>query len=432
MKNSSNKNKRIGSKKGAALLIAILFFLIISVTIVVGSSGTVIADRKSAQNLIKSKASYFVSEAGVEDVLYRIIKSKNYSDTETLTLDGNIASVIVTGDGTKEVVATGNASNLIRKIKTNLIAGTGASFHYGVQVGEGGLVMSNTSRVDGNVFSNGQIKGSNSNIINGDVISAGSYGLVADINSAGSVYSHAITSSIVDQNAYYQTISATSVGGTSNPGSQDQSVAPMPISDAKIEEWKSEALMGGVYSSPCPYYTIGTISIGPRKINCDLHIGNEDTITLNGNVWVSGNIYISNHAILKINPSLGDKTVVMIADKETDRSSSGNIYLKNHPEFFGTGSEKSYILLISKNNNAETGGDDDTINSENGVSGKVILYAPHGKINLENNSNIKGASAYKIKLGNSARITYEIGIANLLFTSGPSGGYHIDNWQETQ
>lgn len=419
--------------KGAALLIAVVFFLIISITIVIGSSGSVIAERKMAQNLIKSKASYFASEAGAEDVSYRIIKSKNFNNEEVLVLDGIIAtSTVVDTDGNKEVTTTGNASNFIRKTKTNLIPGTGASFHYGVQVGGGGLVMSNTSRVDGNVFSNGQINGSNSNVINGDVISAGSSGLISGIHTSGSAYAHSITSSTIGGDAYYQTISGTSVSGASHPSSQDQAVATMPISDAKIEEWKAEAAAGGAHTSPCPYNISGTVSIGPEKINCDLNIGGSAVVTLNGNIWVSGNINFSNSADIKISPSLGDKTVVMVADKETNRSTSGKISLSNSVEFFGTGNAKSYILLISQNNSAETGGGNIAINLANGANGKVLLYAPHGTIELSNSISVKEASAYKIQLNNSATVTYETGIANLLFTSGPSGGYSISSRQETE
>lgn len=440
MNNMLSKNKKNcgfqknTSEKGAALLIAVLFFLIISVTIVVGSSGPVIADRKAAQNLIKSKASYFASEAGVEDVSYRIIKSKNYDDAENLTLDSYTASTVVVdnSDGTKEVTTIGNASSLIRKTKTNLIPGTGASFHYGLQVGNGGLVMSNTSRVDGNVFSNGQINGSNSNIINGDVISAGPSGFINGIHTSGSAYSHTITGSTIGTDAHYQTISGTSVGGISYPGSQDQATATMPISDEKIEEWKAEAATGGIHTSPCPYNVSGNVSIGPKKINCDLYLDGTDELTLNGNVWVSGNIYFSNTSKVYVNPSLGDKTVVMIADKESNRSSSGQIYLSNSTQFFGSGSPKSYVLLISRNNSAETGGGNLAINLANSASGKILIYAPHGLIYLSNSISIKEASAYKIQLSNSASVLYETGIANLLFTSGPSGGYSIDSWKETE
>ena len=191
-------------------------------------------------------------------------------------------------------------------------------------------------------------------------------------------------------------------------------------------------MAGGFHSSPCPYSVSGAVSIGPKKINCDLNIDGTDEVTLNGNVWVSGNINFSNSAILRINPSLGDKTVVMVADKETNRSSSGEISLANSSQFFGSGSIKSYILLISHNNSAEMGGGNSAINVANSANGKVLLYAPHGTINLSNSISVKEASAYKIQLNNSASVLYETGIANLLFTAGPSGGYSIDSWQETQ
>lgn len=425
--------KKSEQQKGAALLIAILFFLIISITIVVGSTGSVITDRKMAQNLIKSKASYFASEAGAEDLSYRIIKSKNFDDEEVLVIDGIIASsTVVDTGGNKEVTTIGNSSDHIRKTTMNLIPGIGASFHYGVQVGAGGLVMSNTSRVDGNVFSNGPINGYNSNIVNGDTISAGPSGLISGIHASGSSYAHSITGSTVAQDAYYQTISGTSVGGTSYPGSPDQSAASMPISDAQIEDWKAEALAGGTHTSPCPYSISGAVSIGPKKINCDLYLDGSDVVTLNGNVWVSGNIFFSNSSQLRINPSLGDKTVVLVADKETNRNSSSRIYISNSAQFFGTGSSKSYILLISQNNSAEGGGSNSAISVSNSANGKVLIYAPHGLIYLSNSISIKEASAYRIQLANSASVLYETGIANLLFTSGPSGGYSIDSWKETQ
>ena len=51
---------------------------------------------------------------------------------------------------------------------------------------------------------------------------------------------------------------------------------------------------------------------------------------------------------------------------------------------------------------------------------------------LSNTISIKEASAYKIQLSNSAKIIYETGLANLLFTSGPSGGYSIESWREQE
>ncbi|KKT91018.1 MAG: hypothetical protein UW93_C0014G0001, partial [Parcubacteria group bacterium GW2011_GWC1_45_13] len=42
----------------------------------------------------------------------------------------------------------------------------------------------------------------------------------------------------------------------------------------------------------------------------------------------------------------------------------------------------------------------------------------------------KEATAYGIILNNEAIITYESGLANVNFYSGPSGGWNIESWAE--
>lgn len=173
----NRKKMRGKSQKGAALLIAILFFLIISVTIVVGSAGTVIGNRKSAQNLIKSKSSYFTSEAGAEDALYRVKKNKQISSPEITSLNDGTVSVTVTdsGGGEKEIIAAGDVSNNARNIKTSVTTGEGFDFFYGAQVGEGGLEMKNNTIVqgvggaNGNVYSNGPVTGETGSDVTGNL-----------------------------------------------------------------------------------------------------------------------------------------------------------------------------------------------------------------------------------------------------------------------
>lgn len=419
--------------RGQAVLTAVLLFMFISTILTSGAYSVSYKESKTAREFADSKKSFFLSEAGVEDLSYRIINSKNYDASETLALGGATTTTVVSDiNGKKEVVSTATSSDLVRKIKVSMEESAGASFHYGVQIGQGGIVMSNSSQVVGNVFSNGPIAGSNSNLIKGDVISAGPSGLIDGVNATSSAYAHTIRNSDIEKDAYYQVISNTDVDGVSYPGSPDQATTSLPISDAQIEEWKAEALAGGIHSSPCPYSISGAVSIGPKKINCDLYVSGSAVITLSGPVWVSGNIVISNSADIKINPSLGDMSVAVIADKETNRTSSSQIYLSNTTEFFGSGSAKSYILFVSQNRSAELGGGNAAITVSNSANGKVLLYAPHGMIYLSNSISIKEASAYKISLANSASVVYETGLANLLFTSGPSGGYSIENWRETE
>ena len=428
-----SQKSKVKSQKcgGQAILTAVVFFMFISMIVVSGAYTVSYKESKSSRDFGTSKKSFFMAESGLEDLAYRITKGKNHDTAEVLSLDGYFATTTVADiNGAKEITATGTASKMIRRSKIKLKTGEGASFFYGMQTGEGGVVMSNNSEVIGNVFSNGPIVGSNSNVVKGDIISAGPSGLADGIHATGTVYAHTIRDSDIDKDAHYQIISDTDVDGISYPNSPDQATSSLPISDAQIDAWKTEAGAGGTHNSPCPYSISETVSLGPKKINCDLNISGSAVVTLNGPVWVSGNINFSNTADIKINPSLGDKSAAMIADKETNRSSSSRIFISNSVEFFGSGNDKSYILLVSRNNNAESGGSTSAIDISNSANGKVLLYAPHGLMYLSNSIIIKEASAYKIQLSNSAKVVYETGIANLLFTSGPSGGYSIESWRE--
>jgi len=419
---------------GQAVIISVVLISLVFLIIVSGFSSVVLKEAKISRNLIDSKKSYFLSEAGTEDVIYRIINKKLYGNEEVLNMDGFFATTTTSSlsGTTKEVSSLSNFMNAARKIKTILSTDIGVSFSYGVQVGAGGLDMDNTSSVEGNVYSNGPIEGENKNEVNGDVVSAGPSGYVDDSHSTGSIYAHTISDSQVGKNAYYQHISGTAVSGTSFPGSSDQATSSLPISDSMISDWEAGAAAGGTISSPCPggAYTIDSnVTLGPIKINCDLDIKGDPTVTLAGNVWVVGKIYMENTAIIKLDPSLAGDSVVIVADKPTNRSSSSNIELQNSVRFQDAG-VGGYILLVSQNNSAETGGDEEAIEIKNSVSGQLLLYAGHGEIQIENSANLREVTGYRIHLKNSAKVTYETGLSSLLFESGPSGGYSIKNWKE--
>ncbi len=406
--------------------------MFISIIVVSGAYTVSYKESKSSRDFGTSKKSFFMAESGLEDLAYRMIKGKNYDTAEVLSLDGSYATTTVADiSGAKEITATGTASRMIRKSKIKLANSDGVSFHYGVQVGEGGIVMENSSQVAGNVFSNGPIVGQNSNVVKGDIISAGPLGSVAGAHSTSSVYAHSISNSNIDKDAYYVSISNTTVSGVSHPGSPDQATSSLPITDAMIEEWKTAAA-ASVISSPCPYVINSNITIGPVKINCDLNINGSPTVTIAGPVWVNGNIEIENSPIIKIASSLSANSVSVIADNPTNRTTSSKIELENSAQFQNSGTEGSYILFVSQNNSAQSGGSEKAIRAENSISGEVLVYAGHGEAHLKNNVSLREVSAYKIRLSNSAQVIYKTGLANLLFTSGPSGGYSIESWRESE
>jgi hypothetical protein len=65
-------------------------------------------------------------------------------------------------------------------------------------------------------------------------------------------------------------------------------------------------------------------------------------------------------------------------------------------------------------------------------AGTVILNAQNGYVRFSNNAGAKEATGYKIILDNNAYITYDSGLANVNFSSGPSGGWNIISWKEVE
>ena len=425
---NSGKDKNL--KRGQAVITAVVFFLLVSMTVVLGVSRPVYREVRLSRDTLFSKESFFLAESGQEDVIFRLKNALAVSDIETLSLGSSTAeTVILDESGSKTITSTATSSSLVRKLQTKLDLGQGFSFNYGVQVGEGGVHMKNTSKIQGNVFTSGPITAENSPIINGDAISAGPSGLIEDIEVLANAYSHTIRDSYVGGDAFYQIISGTSVAGTSYPGSSGQATTSLPIPDSQIEIWKADAEAGGV-STLCTITTSTTI--GPNKFNCSkLLIKGSPTVTFAGHVFVDGDIEFDNTANIVISPSLGGNSVAIIAHDESDEAGGGIITLKNSVNF--NGPNENYFLLVSMNNDAEAnGGDTSAIDVQNSAEGDILVYAPHGKINLKNSAEIREVTAYEVEVQNSAEVIYETGLVNLLFSSGPSGGYSLNSWKEIE
>ena len=82
------KNYYTLHNRGAAIITAVMFFVFISITLALGLSTPIVREYINARDFEKSKGAYYLSEAGHEDALYRIKKSKQIGASETLTLNG--------------------------------------------------------------------------------------------------------------------------------------------------------------------------------------------------------------------------------------------------------------------------------------------------------------------------------------------------------
>ncbi len=432
------KKNPLPKNEGQAIITAVLFFLFISGLVVSGVVAPITRRVQSVRDFYHSRESYFVSEASNEDVVYRIKNGKQYSSTETLSLSNETATTTTATVGTiLQVTSTGASDLRIRKSQTDLSLGSGTSFNYGVQVGNGGFALENNASVNGNIYSNGPITGGQANIVSGDAVSAGATGAIIGNGSGdkikinGNAYAHSITSAQIGQGAWYQSITTSTVGGTSHSGSADQPAAIMPLSDTYIADLETDAASGGTITTPCPYHISGTVTLGPKKINCDLLIDGNSVVTLTGNIWVNGSIEVSGNAIVKIASSLGKRSVSIIAD-EANHLTGSTVVLANNAQFNYSGTAGSYILLISQNSGDENGNSTVAISATNNNTGELLLYAAHGEVRLGNNIQLKEVTGYTVRAQNNTVLTYQTGIASMTFSSNPSGGYQILDMREPQ
>ncbi|MEX2013763.1 MAG: hypothetical protein WD896_00210 [Parcubacteria group bacterium] len=441
---------------GQALVVVTVIFTIVAIGAVLGVTSPIVSQLAMAKTLESSKKSYFTAEAGSEDAFYRVRNNLPALFPLTLTLDGAVAitNMDTVGLNEQQIISEGNANDHIRTVLKDITVSDGFSFHSAVQVGIGGLNMLNTSKVIGNVYSEGPIKSNDSGTrIAGDAVSSGAGGVIEAANILGTAYAHEIKGNTkICGDAHYQIINSSSLNflnspaspcsdpltpGTAYPTSPDQLSLPMPISDDLLDQWESDAVSGGVINSPCPYkITSGTVTLGPVKINCDFEVGGNGTvIIMAGAIWVNGNFTINNNPKFKVSDSLGNKSVPLVVRSASNPTQRGLITLNNNPEFYGsesggTPNPDSYVMLVSRNTGALAGTGDKAIISGNNVTGNLLLYAPHGEIELSNNVILRAVTAHTLTLKNNVEVHYTIGLSQTMFTSGPGGQWKVKRWQE--
>jgi hypothetical protein len=62
----------------------------------------------------------------------------------------------------------------------------------------------------------------------------------------------------------------------------------------------------------------------------------------------------------------------------------------------------------------------------------ILVNAQKGTIRMSNNASAKGVTAHTLYLDNNAVVTYESGLANVNFSSGPGGSWDIISWKEIE
>ena len=450
-------------KKGQAALVAVILMLVMMLSLVFAAAGVALKDTRAAEASKRSRLVYFAAEAGLDDAVYRLKRGKNLPSSFSIILNDASASVSITNIGSLlEIKSSASKASAERAVYASLSKVSGIEFHYGVQVGDGGLEMDQNSEVKGaggvgNVYSNGPVEGAGGAKITGDLTIAGANS-ADDIEVLGTLRANTIEDSKICGDAFYQAIDSDSLNflndpssptcsspltpGTANSGSSNPAPQEMPISDSQILNWKEDACPGGGASctitgncgdsgvSGCDIPNNGTLSLGPKKIVGNLVLTKKQTLVVTGTLYFTGNLDMdsSSGSTIKCDPAFGSYSCIVIFD--------GWIHIRNNSIFQGSGASGSYTLVLTalQNCNGQDGASGCThhngaIDLHNNATG-AIFYAPDSMINLHNGVNVTELTANKLRLDNNAIVTYEQGLANANFSSGPSGGWNITDWKE--
>lgn len=435
--------------QGYILLFSLVFFAI-CLTITIAFVGSITTYAKSARFAVSQAQALSLAEAGIDKATYALNQNGSYTGETNTALGGGTFTTSVTAvdSNTKRITSTGVRSGSSVTVKANVgITTDVVSFQYGVQIGNGGLEMSNTSKIIGNAYSNGNIIGTNSARIQGTAVVTGATGIIDGMDIDEDAWSHTIRgSSTVGGNATHAVLQQTTVTGnvvadsisnctiggtatydtrsgctvsgavtTPNPAAFVPAAAlPLPISEAQIDEWEAEAAEGGTVGTQT--FSDGSRSLGPKKISGDLILSGTAELVVTGTLWVTGEIKLSNTSKIRLHGSYGSNSGVIVAGVD-ESTSAGYIELSNSAQVLGSGSPSSHVMLLSQR---EMGSN--AIKTTNS-SAVAILYAGEGQIEIANSAALKEITANKLKITNSATVTYESGLQNVNFASGPGGSW---------
>jgi hypothetical protein len=442
-KKISNSFFRTKLNKGFAALFITILVLVIFFGIAVSVTILTLGEQKISRNIITSSQAYYAAEAGIEDALLRLAKIKNWSNLYNFSINDNTITVEISDaiGGSRTITAEGNVDERVRKVSVvYAVTVDKISFHYGAQVGNGGMIMEPNSKVIGNVFSNGTVvcpdplgKAFITNNItvarNGQKIERLEVGDPDPLTPIDEARAHTCVGCLIHGNLYY-----VSEGG-GNPGDcvaeeeikslpTEISSEELPVSGEKIQNWKDEAscndnpscIFSGDYTIPGGE----TREIGPLKIEGNLTLENNATLKMTGTIYVTDNIILNQNSTVELDPNdYGSLSGLIIAD--------GKINVENNAIIQGSGQEGSYTMLVSTDSSLDE--NDAAIDVKNSAMG-AVFYTANGVMRLRNNMKIREATGYKIYLDNNAEIEYETGLEEATFTSGPGGSWEVVSWRE--
>src|SRR3989344_6038488 len=392
-------------EKGFAEYFLTILVMVVMLGILLSLALIVFNQQRIANNISRSNQAYLAAEAGVEDALLRIKGGMEWNSAYSLAVDGATAEIIISDPpigGARTIVSEGSSQSRVRKVRVVYrLSSDDAAFRFGVHIGNpslsnGGLSMDhNDSKVVGNVFANANISG------------------LGKITGSATISGSGNNLSGTDVGLNVETYSCFGASTVISP-------INFPITPAMLSGWEAAAEAEGIVDGGGDVSIDENRSLGPGKITGNLTVGNGDTLTITGTLWVTGTFIPGNGAIIELDDGYDTFSGVLIVDQAVD---IGNLVTLK-----GSGSPGSFLAIVGTSASLDEGNSAIAIanNSDN-----AILFAPNGIVTVKNNANIAQVTAHKLAI-KKATVTYKAGLANAKFIIGPSSGWEIASWQEIE
>ncbi|MFH1098969.1 MAG: hypothetical protein V1723_03555 [Candidatus Uhrbacteria bacterium] len=391
-----------------------------------------------------------------------------YTGESNLPIGAGTVTITVTplSDTRKRIEAIGAVPNQnaarasIHLAQDISIAASTIGFRYATQVGSRKFTLGNNARVEGSAYSNSSIIGGNGSRFTGDAfVTAGVDNRIENVlidrnaraplirktQIGGSAWSQQINETSIGGLAYASTMDRATVGGNATveritnstiggnvwcesiSGSivggrrycpvevtppPDLAPIPLPVTPELINQWKTDAAKGGTIETVSPD-AYATLSIGPVKINGNLILDNNQTLTISGTIHVTGTITLGNNARLVLDQRYGAYSGIIIAD--------GPILIRNNGTVAGSGQSGSYVMLITT---ASGSAEQYAVDIRNNVNGAIII-APNGIVAIKNTVTITQVTAAGFIMDNSTVLRYDIGFLDTRLSAGPTAAWKM-------
>lgn len=464
------RSSKIESENGFILPVLLITGLMIMLIIIAISSATVTNQR------ISVRGKYFVNsqlgaDAGLDDALNKMNTVTGWTGTagEVTLLDDPAQKIKVTyevtvangSDATKKILTvtartyspnTATTPQTTRKYDLDIQAVTSGTGPTSVSTGVGGLVLSNNAKISGgDVVVNGKISlGNNAQIgLSTNSVNVRSAHQSCPIPATSS-YPQVCGSgngepiSMGNNARIYANVQATNqVTGTNmfNPGLIANSTFD-PITLPSYNRAAQVAAVTATYTS-----TDSSIACGDNgnkswpanvKITGNITLGNNCTVTLNGDTWLGGNVTMGNNSKFVIANALGSTRPTIMVDGGNTSGTGGFRFGNNSqivPNASGTGAQVvSFWSNSSCSPNCSNLTGTDLYNSQgvitidlsnNGSASNSILWAHWTKVRVANNGAIGAVTGQTVELGNNAVINFTASVpgSDNLVTTWVKRGY---------